>query len=143
MLNTEKATGPNAFPVKVIKLSANVIDSHLANILNKDIDLNCYSENAKVGNVTSIFKTDERIKVTNYQPVSFLNIISEIYERFINENLTPFANSFFSEFILAYKSCINKTNRKLEEIFRPKNGCQISLIDLYEAFDGISHDFLE
>ena len=102
LLNTEKATGLNEIPVKVIKLSANVIDNHLSNITNKDIDLNCYSKNAKVGNVRPIFKKDERTIVTNYQPVSFLNIFSEIYERFINENLTPFANSFLSEFISAY-----------------------------------------
>ena len=55
LLNTEKATGPNEIPVKVIKLSANVIDSHLSNIINKDIDLNCYSKNAKVGNVRDLF----------------------------------------------------------------------------------------
>ena len=95
LLNTEKATGPNEIPVKVIKLSANVIDSHLSNIINKDIDLNCYSKNAKVGNVRPIFKKDERTNVTNYQPVSFLNIFSEIYERFINENLTFLQIPFF------------------------------------------------
>ena len=39
-LSSNKATGPDSIPVKSIKLSANAIDSHLANIINKDIDLN-------------------------------------------------------------------------------------------------------
>ena len=39
-LSSKKATGPESIPVKLIKLSANAIDSHLANIINKDIDLN-------------------------------------------------------------------------------------------------------
>ena len=60
LLNTEKATGPNEIPVKVIKLSANVIDSHLSNIINKGIDLNCYSKNAKVGNVRDLFSKKMR-----------------------------------------------------------------------------------
>ena len=77
-------------------MSANVTDSHLANIINKDIDLNCYSENAKIANVRPIFKKDERTKVKNYRPVSLLNIFSKIYERFIHENLTSFVNSFLS-----------------------------------------------
>ena len=47
-LNSDKATGPDGIPVKFIKLSANVFDSHLANVINKDIDLNCYLENAKI-----------------------------------------------------------------------------------------------
>ena len=36
-LTSNKATGPDGIPVIFIKLSANVIDSHLANIINKDI----------------------------------------------------------------------------------------------------------
>ena len=54
------------------------MDSQLANIINKDIDLNCYSENAKITNVKPIFKKDERTKVKNYRPVT-LSIFSKIY----------------------------------------------------------------
>ena len=63
-LGSKKATGLYGIPVKFIKLSANVIDSHLANIINKDIDLNCYSESAKI---RPIFKKDEKTKVKNYR----------------------------------------------------------------------------
>ena len=78
MLSFHKATGPGDIPVKFIKLSANVIDSHLANIINKDIGLNCYSENAKIADVRSIFKKDERTEVKNYRLVSLLNKFSKI-----------------------------------------------------------------
>ena len=80
-LSSDKATGPDGIPVKFIKLYANVIDSHLTNVMNKNIDLSCYSENAKIPNVRPIFKKDERPKVKNYRPVSLLNIFSKIYER--------------------------------------------------------------
>ena len=93
-LSSGKAIGLAGIPVKFIKMSANVTDSHLANIINKDLDLNCYSENAKSANVRSIVKKDEKTKVKNYRPVSLLNTFSKIYERFIHENLTPFVNSF-------------------------------------------------
>ena len=102
-LSSDKATGPDGISVKFIKLSANVIDSHLANIRNKDIDLNCYSENAKIANVRPIFKKDERTKVKSYRPVSLLNVFSKIYESYIHENLTPFVNLFLSKFISAYR----------------------------------------
>ena len=39
-LSSDKTTGPDGISVKFIKLSANVIDSHLANIINKGIYLN-------------------------------------------------------------------------------------------------------
>ena len=110
---------------------ANVIDSNLAYIIYKDIYLNCYSENAKIANVTPIFKEDKITKVKNYRPVSLLNIFSKIYEKFIHENWTPLINSFVSEFILAYrKTCsTNHVLRRLIEnrkIFRPKQVCRSS-----------------
>ena len=88
-LTSNKATGPDGIPVIFIKLSADVIDSHLANIINKNIDLNSYSQNAKIANVWPKFKKDQGPKVRTYRPVSLLNIISKIYERFIHEHLTP------------------------------------------------------
>ena len=36
-LNPNKATGPDKIPPKIVILSANLIDSHLANIINHDV----------------------------------------------------------------------------------------------------------
>ena len=111
-------------------MSVNVNDSHLTNIINKDIDLDCYSENVKIANVRPIFKKDERTKVKNYRPVSLLNIFSKIYGRSIHENLTPFVNSFLSKFISAYrKTCstnhvLMRLIKEMEEILRPKQICR-------------------
>ena len=33
-LNPKKATGPDKIPVKIIKLMANIIDSHITKIIN-------------------------------------------------------------------------------------------------------------
>ena len=42
-----KATGPDFVPLKVIKLASNVIDSHLYNIIIKDLEKNKQSEESK------------------------------------------------------------------------------------------------
>ena len=67
-----------------IEVSANVIDSNLENISNKDIVLNRYLESAKISNVRPIFKKDEKTKVKNYQSARLLNIFSKIYEGFVH-----------------------------------------------------------
>ena len=88
-------------------MSAKVIDSHLASIINKDLVLNSYSENTIIAYVRTIFKQDDRTKVKNYRPVTLLNIFSKIFKRFTHENLTPF-DFFLSEFNSAYrKTCKN------------------------------------
>ena len=43
-LNPKKATGPDGIPLKIIKLSADVIDEHLTNIINTDLEYSCFSE---------------------------------------------------------------------------------------------------
>ena len=55
-LNPNKATGPDRIPIKVIKASANIIDSHLTYIINKDRKTNKYSEDAKTALVRPIYK---------------------------------------------------------------------------------------
>ena len=47
LVNNNKATGPDSIPAKVVKLSADIIDNHLCNIISKDICQDRYSENAK------------------------------------------------------------------------------------------------
>ena len=43
-LNPNKATGPERIPPKIVNLSANIIDSHLPNIINNDLNKHCHSE---------------------------------------------------------------------------------------------------
>ena len=100
-LDPKKATGLDKIPPKIVKMSANVIDSHLANIINNDITKNVFSEKAKVASVRPIFKKNEREKIENYRSVSILNCFSKVYEKFLLEKFKPFINSFLSEYMAA------------------------------------------
>ena len=68
------AAGPDKIPLKIIKLSANVIDSHLTNIINSDIEKKSFSECSIIASVRPIFKKNEREKVENYGPVITLTV---------------------------------------------------------------------
>ena len=54
-LNINKAKGPDGISAKFVKTSADILDCHIANIINKDISNNKFSENAKTATVTPIF----------------------------------------------------------------------------------------
>ena len=41
-INIKKATGPDTIPPKLVKLSANIVDSHLCNIIKKDLESNYF-----------------------------------------------------------------------------------------------------
>ena len=57
-LNVDKAKGPDGISTKFVKISPDIIDCHLANIINNDISLNKYSKHAKTATVRPIFKKD-------------------------------------------------------------------------------------
>ena len=52
----KKATGPDTIPPKLVKMSANVIDKHLCNIINMDIENYKVSDNTKVATGRPIYK---------------------------------------------------------------------------------------
>ena len=54
-INSKKATGPDKIPPKIVRLSANVIDSHLMNIINNNLTNNSLSNVAKVATVPPIY----------------------------------------------------------------------------------------
>ena len=53
-LNPKKTVSSDRIPLKIIKTDANVMDSHLAYIINKDLKENKFSENTKTALVRPI-----------------------------------------------------------------------------------------
>ena len=135
-------------PLKIIKTAANVIDSHLAYIINKDLKENKFSEKAKTALVRPIYKKDDRDKIKNCRPVSLSNGFSKIYERFLHDSLSKLTEKILSKFVSAYKKSyssnhvllklIEEQNKSLDD----KNIIGAVLMDLSKAFDCIPHDLL-
>ena len=147
-LNPQKATGPDGIPIKVIMSSNNVTDSHITNIINQDLNIDKYSEEAKTALVRPLFKKDDRNKIKNYRPVSIVNGFSKIYERFLLNSLSEYAENTLSEFIAAYRKTYSSNNVLLRLIenwkkhLDNKNIVGTVLMDLSKAFDCIPHDLL-
>ena len=96
----------NTVPLKIVKLSAVVIDMYLTNIITTDLECSCFSDNAKIASVKPIYKKESRSDENNYRSVIILNGFSKIYERFINENLLNHVSDIdiLSDFVSAYRS---------------------------------------
>ena len=147
-LNSNKATGPDQIPPKIIKTAANVTDSHLAHIINKNLKKNQFSEDAKTALVRSIYKNDDRGKIKNYRPASLLNGFSKIYKRFLHDSLSNFTDKVLSKFVSAYRKSYSSNHvfLKLTEEWKKslddKNIIGAVLMDLSKAFDCIPHDKL-
>ena len=147
-LNPKKATGPDGIPLKIIKLSADVIDKHLTNTINTYLGCSCFSENAKITSVKPIYKKESRSNKNNYRTVSILNHFSKIYERFMNDKLLNQFSDIVSDFVTAYRSKYSSNHMilRLIEEWKEKLDKRLFagavLMDLSKAFHCIPHDLL-
>ena len=147
-LNPRKGTGPDGIPVKILKIARNVIDSHLTNIINRDIKENKFLEDAKTTLVRPLYKKNDRDKIQNYRSVSILNGFSKVYERYLLNSLSNHIEKILSNFITAYRKTYNSSHVliRLTENWKKhldnKKIVGTVLMDLSKAFDCIPHDLL-
>ena len=147
-IDTTKSCGPDKIPPKFVKMSANILDATLANVINENVQKCTFSESAKHANVPPIFKKDDRSKKVNYRPVSLLNTFSKVLERWTNNKIEPFVNNILSKFISAYRKKYSSNHVLLRIIEEWKSNLDNKkfvgavLMDLSKAFDCIPHDLL-
>ena len=83
-----------------------------ATFLNQSILSSIFPEQAKIANVRPIYKRNKREEIKNYRPVSILSCFSKIYEKFIQESITPFVDKILYKFLSAYRKAYS-TNHVL------------------------------
>ena len=118
-IEDKKVVGTDKVPPKLVKLSATVLSQPLTDALNNSISKIIFPDNPKVAFVSSVNKkSNDKNKVSNFRPVSVLNIFSKIYEAFIKSQFTSVLNNIFSPYISAYLESYNMQHvltRLLEE----------------------------
>ena len=134
--------------LKLIKLSANVVDKYLTSIINLDILQSYFSDGAKNALVRPIDNNKDKQNMENYRPVSILNGFSKFYEGFINDSMLPIVQTFLSNFISAYRKHCSANPVLISLIENWKKNLENNEIvgavslDLSKAFNCIPHDLL-
>ena len=77
-LNSNKSTGPNSIPLKILKLTQNEISQHLAHIFNLSFMTGVFPDSLKIAKVIPIHKKDSKLIVSNYRPISVLSNLDNL-----------------------------------------------------------------
>ena len=78
-LDLSKASGPDCFPVVVLKNCEPELSYILAELFNKCLKESCFPDCWKVSSVVPVFKdVGERSTAKNYCPVNLFSVISNI-----------------------------------------------------------------
>ena len=93
ILKSQKSTGIDSIPARVLKISAEIISPSLAWIFNLCMKTGVYIDDWKKAWVAPIYKSENRKKWENYRLISILPIISKIFERSVFNQLYEYLNS--------------------------------------------------
>ena len=84
-LNSSKVSGPDCIPVVVLKNCEPELSYILAELFSMCLKESCFLDCLKVSLVVHVLKNvGERSTGKNYHPVSFLSVVSKVFEKFVN-----------------------------------------------------------
>ena len=91
-LNSNKTSGPNRIPYRILFLLKNEISKELADLFNLSFMIGVFPSVLKTAKVVPIFKKDSRLDYSNYRPISLLPNIEKILEKLLYKRLYTFLN---------------------------------------------------
>ena len=147
-LNVKKTTGHDGISAKILKLAKPVIVRPITDLINLIIKCSKFPDNTKNAMVSPVHKKNSNFDKENYRPVSILPVISKIYERAINEQLTSYFNQHFNVHISAFRpgyGCQSTLLRIIEDwkqALDENKYVAAILMDLSKAFDCLPHNLL-
>ena len=92
-LNSNKASGPNSIPYRILFLLKNEISKQLADLFNISFITGVFPSVLKTAKVVPVFKKYSKLGYKNYQPISLLSNIEKILEKLMYKRLYTFLNN--------------------------------------------------
>ena len=82
--------GLHSCPPQLLKCSANVISSVLADMINSSILNGLYPSKLKMAKIVPVYKADDDTDVNNYRPISLLSHFNRIFKKMIKRKMESF-----------------------------------------------------
>ena len=120
-LNVSKSTGPDNFHPRFLKETADNISYPITVIFNKSLSEGILPNEWKLANVTSIFKSGDKTKSSNYRPISITSILCRMLESIIKSAIMEHCkdSNLFTD---------------SQYGFRERRGCILQLLTVFDTW---------
>ena len=148
--NSYKASGVDNIPMRVIKLSIDIIAEPLTEIINLSLANGCFPDTLKIAKVLPIFKTGDPEKLENYRPISILPSFSKLYEKVVYNRIYNYLTNYNLLYVNQFGFRRNHSTtmaliQLVNFIASAMDNREITagvFLDLSKAFDTIDHQIL-
>ena len=149
-LNAKKSGTFMNIPVKRLKEVVDIVAQPLTDIWKFEVVLGKkFASQLKLADITPLHKKLETINKENYRPVSLLPVVSKLFERIMQTQITAYIEKFLSPYLCGYRKGFNTQYALLAMIEKWKKCLDgdggfagAILMDLSKAFDTLNHDLL-
>ena len=148
-LNSNKASGPNGIPYRILSLPKNEISKQLVDLFNLSFMTGVFPLVLKAAKVVPVFKKDSKLDYSNYHPTLLLSNVEKILEKLMYKRLCTFLNSNNITYNLQFGFRQYSTSHALiditENIRKALDVGNIAcgaFVDLQKAFDTVDHQIL-
>ena len=147
-LDISKSTTSRNIPTKVFKQNFDICSGVITDIYNRCTVVPNFPSNMKYADVNPVHKKDDYTDKSNYRPVSILPVVSKVFERLMDKDITPYIDKYLSKRLCGFRKGYSTQLSliiMLEEIRKNLDKGNVSgmlLTDLSKAFDCLVYDLL-
>ena len=149
-MSSNKASGNDGIPIRLLKEAAPSVSKSLAAIINASIRIGIFPNDWKVGKISPIHKEGCKTDPHNYRPISILSAISKIIEKIVFKQFYDYLNS--GEILNAFQSGFRALHSTATALLDATNNWYLNIDDgkinavlflaLKKAFDTVDHTIL-
>ena len=117
-------------------------------LINEILRTGNFPDKLKLADITPVFKKNNPLEKENYRPVNVLPVVSKIFDRIIQKQVTLFTEKLLSPYLCGYRKGFSTQQALISLIERWKKTLDQKgyggavLMDLSKAFDTLNHDLL-
>ena len=148
-LMNKNSSGHDSLSNRMLKKEPYAFAKLLKPLINQSIDQGIFPDGLKTANVIPIFKKGDQSNLNNYRPISLLPVISKIFEKVLNEQLTRIIdNGYIDENQFGFRKghstedAVIKFVDKIERDLALGSHVVTVYVDVSKAFDSCDHKIL-